>query len=40
MREAIALTQDQDEFTTRAADFDDVASEANDRAILEDIGAS
>ena len=36
MREAIM--QDQDELITRKADFEDVASEANDRAILEDIG--
>ena len=33
MREAIM--QDQDEFITRKADFEDVVSEANDRAILE-----
>ena len=30
--------QDQDELIARKADFEDVASEANDRAILEDIG--
>ena len=30
--------QDQDEFITRNANFEDVVSEANDRAILEDIG--
>ena len=36
MREAIM--QDQDELITRKADFEDVASEANDGAILEDIG--
>ena len=35
MREAIM--QDQDEFITRNANFEDVVSEANDRAILEDI---
>ena len=29
--------QDQDEFITRNANFEDVVSEANDRAILEDI---
>ena len=38
MREAIM--QDQDEFITRKADFEDVVSEANDRAILEDIGCN
>ena len=38
MREAIM--QDQDELITRKADFEDVASEANDRAILEDIGCN
>ena len=38
MREAIM--QDQDEFITRNANFEDVVSEANDRAILEDIGCS
>ena len=32
MREAIM--QDQDEFITRNANFEDVVSEANDRAIL------
>ena len=32
--------QDQDEFITRKADFEDVVSEANDRAILEDIGCN
>ena len=38
MREAV--TQDQDEFITRNANFDSVVSEANDRAILEDIGCN
>ena len=38
MREAIM--QDQDEFITRNANFEDVVSEANDRAILEDIGCN
>ena len=38
MREAIM--QDQDEFITSKADFEDVVSEANDRAILEDIGCN
>ena len=38
MREAI--TQDQDEFITRKVDFEDVVSEANDRAILVDIGCN
>ena len=38
MREAIM--QDQDEFITRNAYFEDVVSEANDRAILEDIGCN
>ena len=38
MREAIM--QDQDELIARKADFEDVASEANDRAILEDIGCN
>ena len=32
--------QDQDEFITRNANFEDVVSEANDRAILEDIGCN
>ena len=32
--------QDQDELIARKADFEDVASEANDRAILEDIGCN
>ena len=35
MREA--MMQDQDEFITRNASFEDVVSEANDRAILEDV---
>ena len=30
--------QDQDEFITRNANFEDVAVMANDKAILEDIG--
>ena len=38
MREAIM--QDQDEFITRNANFEDVVSEANDRAILDDIGCN
>ena len=38
MREAIM--QDQDEFIMRNANFEDVDSEANDRAILEDIGCN
>ena len=38
MREAIM--QDQDELITHKADFEDVASETNDRAILEDIGCN
>jgi len=38
MREAV--TQDQDEFITRNANFEDVVSEANDRAILDDIGCN
>ena len=38
MREAIM--QDQDEFITRNANFEDVVLEANDRAILEDIGCN
>jgi len=33
-----AIMQDQDEFITRNANFEDVAFEANDKAILEDIG--
>ena len=37
MREAIM--QDQDEFITRNANLEDVVSEADDRAILEDIGS-
>ena len=32
--------QDQDEYITRKANFEDVASVANDRAILEDIGCN
>ena len=31
------MMQDQDEFITRNANFEDLVSEANDRAILEDI---
>ena len=38
MREAIM--QDQDEFITRNANLEDVVSEANDRAILEDTGCN
>ena len=33
-----AIMQDQDEFITRNANFEDVAFMANDKAILEDIG--
>ena len=33
-----AIMQDQDEFITRNANFEDVAVMANDKAILEDIG--
>ena len=33
-----AIMQDQDEFITRNANFEDVALVANDKAILEDIG--
>ena len=33
-----AIMQDQDEFITRSANFEDVAVMANDKAILEDIG--
>ena len=32
--------QDQDEFITCNANFEDIVSEANDRAILEDIGCN
>ena len=31
---------EQDEFITRNANFEDVVSEDNDRAILEDIGCN
>ena len=33
-----AIMQDQDEFITRNANFEDVDVMANDKAILEDIG--
>ena len=33
-----AIMQDQDEFITRNANFEDVALVTNDKAILEDIG--
>ena len=35
---SFAIMQDQDEFITRNANFEDVAVMANDKAILEDIG--
>ena len=35
-----AIMQDQDEFITRNASFEDVAVMANDKAILEDIGCN
>ena len=38
MREAIM--EDQDELITRQSDSEDVASEANNKAILEDIGCN
>ena len=40
MREAILQDQEMHEFITRNANFEDVVSEANDRAILEDIGCN
>ena len=38
MREAVM--EDQDELITRTLDSEDVASEANNKAILEDIGCN
>ena len=38
MREAIM--EGQDELITRKSEFEDVASEANNKAILEDIGCN
>ena len=38
MREASTIMEDQDELMTRKSEFENIASEANNKAFLEDIG--